>query len=259
VSDLKYGEVLDTLRHYSRPVRILVLCVFLILLLLTGHERYNWPAGWPTQAMWLNLLIALGLILVISCLVLTDLDQKPSLNMLPEVKPITGHSLKYFKLERRLGAGRKDMIREVESQIRAKGFSLSNEEMQRCAGGPWEFDRIVYHLIVRYQTDLDYAERMRGVRSEMLILNTTGWEGSLAPLHYAIEAVFDWSEDRQPPKLTEPDYRLITEILRKLNGWKTRLRRLVHLDTRGDKIINNCQVILGGREQITRQKITSGL
>lgn len=250
------GDLLDVLRRYSRPVRTLVLCMILPLLLLAGYETYHWPASWPTPAMWLNLLIAGGVVLAIYGLVLIDPDQKASLDKLPEVKPIMEDSLKYFKLERQLSAGRKNLILKVREQIKAKvnPLLLSDEDLGKCVSGPWEFDRIVHHLWARYKTKFSFSERMGHVKDEKLILDTTSWEGSLAPLHHAIEAVFDSNEDTQPPSLSEPEFQLINEILSKLNGWKTRLRRRLHLDIRGDGIIKNCQAILRGRDKATRQK-----
>jgi len=244
--ELKPSELLDLLGRFSRPVRVVVVCIILALLLLAGYKSYHWPASWPTAAMWLNLLIAAGLSLVIFGLVLINPDQKTSLNMLPEDKPIMDDSLKYFKLERQLSAGRKDLIRKVESQIGAGQLTLSDEDIRKCASGPWEFDRIVHHLWVRHQIKTSPSERITHVRNEKLILDRASWEGSLAPLHYAIEAVFDSTKDSKPPSLSEPESQVMKEILSKLNGWKTKLRRLIHLDIRGEEIIKNCQAILPG-------------
>ena len=246
---LKPGDLLDVLRRYSRPVRILLLCLIIPSLLLAGYEIYHWPARWPTPAIWLNLSLGVVLILVILVLFLIDPDQKASLDKLPEVKPIMDDSLKYFKFEKRLSEGRKDLIRSVESHIKAGQITLSNEDMGKCAGGAWEFDRIVHHLLVRYKIKPSYAERMEHVNNEKLILDRASWKASYAPLHYAVEAVFDYAKDSQPPALSEPEYLVIDDILGKLNGWGTRQRRRFHLDISGEGIIRNCQAIRIGRNK----------
>jgi len=171
---------------------------------------------------------------VILVLFLIDPDQKASLDKLVEVKPIMDDSLTYFKSDRRLSEGRKNLIRSVENQIKAGQLTLSNQDIRKCAGGPWEFDRIVHHLQVRYKTKPSYAEPMGHVNNEKLILDRASWRGSYAPLHYAVEAVFDYAKDSQPPTLSEPEYLVIDDILGKLNGWGTRLRRLVQLDISGE-------------------------
>jgi hypothetical protein len=247
----KVGDLLDVLRRYSRPVRLLVLLLLFPLLLLALRESYHWPNSWPTHALWLNLLIGIGVALVTFGLVLIDPEEKASLDQLPETKPVMQESLKYFKLEKQLAAGRKDLIREVENPIRSGKLMLSDDEMSTLAAGPWEFDRIVHHLLMRYQTKPSIEERLRHVNQEKMILDTTGWKGSLASMHYSIEAVFDSTEDSKPPALSSPQLHLVREILNKLNNWKARLRRLLNLDVRGNKIIMNCQaILLGNRSKL---------
>jgi hypothetical protein len=241
---LKIGDVLDVLRRYSRPIRFLALLVLFLLLFLFAHESFHWPGSWPTRDWGLNLLITAVLTLVVFCLVLTDPEDKASLDRLPETKPVLEESLKYFRLERPLERGRKDLIREFERRIRDRELVLLPQDLSKCAASPWEFDRIVHHLLVRYQANSDIEVRMGHVQGEKLLLDLKNWKGSLAPIHYAVEAVFDSSENREPPVLAKANLGLITEIHEKLNNWKTRLLRLAGLEIRGNKIIKNCQALM---------------
>ena len=79
---------------------------------------------------------------------------------------------------------------------------------------------------------------------EMRLLQAQSWQGSLVPLHYAVESVYPGLfEEGMVPKLSNEHLEPFREILENLNIRTSRLRGLFK-GPRGKRIINNCRMLL---------------
>ena len=237
--------LLDLLGRYSRRDRLLVLLV-VIPCVLVGAHVYAWPGHWPTKVYWYNIVLAAVIIIVILYLVLIKPDPQESVDELPETAPVMDGSLKYFKLPRELRRVRKQLIQEIDfGKTGQNALSLSDDQQLKCAISRWEYDRIALYLFERYTARPEIEKRMKRVEKEAQILDTWGWRSSRVPLHYALESVQALFVEGRPPSLTGPQAELIGEIRDRFNHWRARVRRRLHREVEGKRIITMCEVILG--------------
>lgn len=101
------------------------------------------------------------------------------------------------------------MIHPAQNEIQAKwdGTRTSKadaEQLSRCAGSLWEFDRIYFYLVQEQRSDLrEPGQLIDCLDRELEKLKAVEGGGSLIPLHYAIRALKKTVErigETPPPK-----------------------------------------------------------
>jgi hypothetical protein len=242
-------EALGFLRAFPRPLRITALILLLIPFAIFLHGHYSWPYdGLVKGSLWMN---CIGSAFVVSVLIiLAWYSPSPAMSVadLPESKPVFSESLKYFKEGPSLKGPRGDLLKDAqnkfETSVLPNPYELPKEQMQACIVSAWEFDRIVFYLFERYKAKAAPEERIKRVKHEIGLLETRAWQGSLVPLHYAVESVHPGLlEGSMAPAFSDNKLAPFRQILVKLNSPTSRLRGLF-TSPRGKGIITNCQSLL---------------
>jgi hypothetical protein len=186
-------------------------------------------------------------------LILAWYSPRPAMSVaeLPESKPVFSKSLKYFKEGPELKGPRGDLLKEVQNEFEISAspnqYELPQEQMQACMVSAWDLDGIVFYLFERYKANSPLEERIKRVKHEIRLLQTRGWQGSLIPLHYAVESVYPGLfEGGMGPNFSNEQLEPFKEILQKLNTRTSRLRGLF-TGVRGEGIINNCRRLVRAR------------
>jgi hypothetical protein len=123
-------------------------------------------------------------------------------------------------------------------------YELPREQMQACVTSAWDFDRVALYLFERYRDRPSLEVRIQRVRHEMCLLEARGWQGTLTPLHYAMESVYPGlSENNSVPQFSKQQLEPFQEVLGELDGWTSRLQGFF-TSKRGKRIIDNCRALL---------------
>jgi hypothetical protein len=248
-------EALGFLRGFPRPFRIIALVLLLVPFAMFLHDHYNWPySGLVKDSVWMNSIGSVFIVAVLFILAWYSPRPAMSASQLPDTKPIFSESLKYFKEGPELKGPRGDLLKDVQNKFESSAdpnpFELPWEQMQACMVSAWDFDRVVFYLFERYRERSTLDERIRRVKHEMRLLNTRNWQGSLTPLHYAVESVYPGLFEKEPvPKFSSDQLEPFREILGKLNSLTARLRGLF-TGLRGEGIIKNCRSLIQAETNI---------
>lgn len=241
-------QALGFLRGFPRSVRISVLVLLLVPLAIFLNGRYNWPHdGLVKDSLWMNCIGSVFIVAGLFALLWYTPRPAMSVQDLPTKKPVFDDSLQYFKDGPQQDGPRRDLLKGMQlkfvNSTVPNQYELPPDQVRDCAGSPWDFDRVAFYLYVRYKEKPALEERIKGLKHEMRLLDTRGWQGSLVPLHYVVESILSDDEDETAPILSMGQREPFEEIIKNLNTPTARLRGLF-MGKRGKKIIDNCRTIL---------------
>jgi hypothetical protein len=151
-----------------------------------------------------------------------------------------------------MNPGKKNLIRDYQdNRIKSGEFSLSPDQMLKCAGSEWEFDRILLYLFEQIKDRSDIPSRLEHIAAEKERLDAANWKSSLTPLHYAVRSVAKAVPKDKVAKIFRSGEHLavVREIRDGLNTPWARVARFLKLrDYRGKGIYENCNHILANIE-----------
>jgi hypothetical protein len=214
-------EALAFLRGFPRPLRIAALVLLLVPLAIFLNGHYGWPHdGLVKDSLWMNCIGSAFIVALLLTLAWYSPRAAMSVAELPESKPVFSESLKYFKEGPELKGLRGDLLKDVQNKFETSAgrnpYELPQEQMQACMVSPWDLDRIVFYLFERYKVKPTLEERLKRVKHEMRLLQTRTWQGSLIPLHYAVESIYPGLfEAGMVPKFSNEQLEPFRKILKK--------------------------------------------
>jgi hypothetical protein len=170
---------------------------------------------------------------------------------MPTSDPVICRSIAYLSQGEKLNKNKKQLIRHYQDNfIKTGEFSLSQDQMLKCAGSEWEFDRILLYLFEEMKNTAQIPARLEHIAAEKESLDAANWKGSLAPLHYAVRSVAKAISKNKAPKVycSSEHLEVVREVRDRLDTPWAHLARFLKQEYRGKRIYENCDYILANSQ-----------